>query len=134
MPQENFAQGHTGTGPLVLVTQTVENRSDVELTFNGLLNGGETLAAMSTPGDDVSSTLAGEAVYIDAQGKNDTSVGADGAAHNFFQITLAAGESVEIQLGYGISDEQKDGWFTYYVNPFGLDQSATQRVELGYVE
>lgn len=116
------------------VTQTVTNTSEKEVEF--YVNSNRVIALDNSNGEELSDAgmFTTDPIYIDAGGKNDLTETADGVRQHMFRISLAAGESVDVTVGYAVSESLLQHPLMYVINPFGREDSAAGRLVLGYVE
>lgn len=119
---------------LLCVNQTITNNSGEEVEF--YVNSNRVIALDNSSGNELSDDgyLYANPIYIDANGKNDLTEVDDGVRRSMFKITLAAGETTDVTVGYAVSDELLEYPLMYVINPFGREDSSAGRLVLGYVE
>ena len=119
---------------LLCIEQSVTNKSEEPAEFGVGTN--QIIAVDSETKEDIDPEydFSAELIYVDANEKNDTTEVEQGVHLHSNTITLAPGESVKIVLGYAASEKLLTYPLTYLVNPFGREETAAERLVLGYVE
>lgn len=129
----DFGFNEKDTANLLCICQTVTNDSEANVTFH--VNSNRLFILDNSTGEMLGDTgIHIEPIYIDAGGKNDMSEVSPGIRPHQFAVSLEAGETCDIAVGYVLTDEALAQPLAYKLNPFGREESATQRLVLGYVE
>lgn len=119
---------------LLCIEQSVTNKSEQQVEFSVGANQIIAVDSATKTYIDPEYDFSAELIYVDANQKNDMTEIEEGVHLHSNTITLAPGESVNIVLGYAVSEKLLTYPLTYLVNPFGREESAAERLVLGYVE